>query len=85
MSEKDRSKLDLTCLPVHLLIIKNLYVQDVDNYVILYGTDNDANTQLMLLLMLLKKIILQRDEKIVISYVNIRLILVSLACSCQFL
>lgn len=77
--------LDLTCLPVHLLIIKNLYVQDVDNYVILYGTDNDANTQLMLLLMLLKKIILQRDEKIVISYVNIRLILVSLACSCQFL
>lgn len=71
--------------PIHLLIIKNLYVQDVDNYVILYGTDNDANTQLMLLLMLLKKIILQRDEKIVISYVNIRLILVSLACSCQFL
>lgn len=38
--------------PIHLLIIKNLYVQDVDNYVILYGTDNDANTQLMLLLML---------------------------------
>lgn len=35
--------------------IKNLYVQDVDNYVILYGTDNDANTQLMLLLMPFKK------------------------------
>lgn len=32
---------------------------------------------------ILKK--LQRDEKIVMSYVNIRLILVSLACSCQFL